>query len=80
MLPLLGAWTVASTGWDATRAALLLRVLALAASGGARRLRWGAARGAPVAALAAADLVRQHACTRTAPCLSSCRTAVCCHP
>ena len=59
VLPLLGPWTVSSCGFDGQRAYLLLRVLAVAARGGSRRLRWGGARGIGVAVLALRELVRR---------------------
>lgn len=59
VLPLLGPWTVSSCGFDGQRAYLLVRVLAVAARGGSRRLRWGGARGAGVAVLALRELVRR---------------------
>ena len=58
-LPLLGAWSISDCGFEPQRAALLLRVLGVAARGGSRRLRWGAARGVAVAGLAARELLRR---------------------
>ena len=49
LVPLIGPWTVASCGFDGQRAYLLLRVVAVAARGQSRRLRWGSTRGVGVA-------------------------------
>ena len=59
LLPLLGAWTVSSCGFDGQRVSLLLRVLTVAARGQSRRLRWGSVRGIGVTWLVARELVRR---------------------